>query len=658
MNPQPHRTLLRLATLLIVSLIAASCSLPEPILPRNVLFKPFTNSSPLVSPDGRHVVYAALDSKGVRNLHLRTIGVPGDSVLTNLDDNVGYFFWARNNEMVAYSQTGKGGSVYYVTDINTHKTWPMISPDAGISGDVMIEIAGVSMTRPDEIALSINDRDPSVLDLHLLNLRTGEIKLIAEGKQNLLRWYVGPSLNLEGYLISEPDGGQSFWKYRNGTFKREITWTLLDDSSWPLDFAPDGKSCIMMDSRGESTVGVVRYDLTSKKITPIARNADYDIRRVLINPMEMTVDAVNIDGDTSEWIPVNDETASHLDYLQSQLGHKQLIIINRSFDRSVWTVGKASDDAPPVYYLYFANEQRLEKLFSASKELEKKPFSKMRAITFAARDGMEIHGYLTTPRKGSGPWPTVVLVHGGPWMRDVWGFNPEVQWLANRGYAVLQVNFRGSSGYNKQYLNSGNRQWGKLLETDIEDGVAWAIKNGFTSKDAVAIYGGSYGGYAAVEGTMASPPVFAAAVAVCPFLNLVDYLSTIPPTWEAYRTNLDTRIGRVPRYESGLHEGEVKDSTDWNDTDRKDIKLLKDASPYFNTEKVSAPLLIAQGKRDMLARPGVTEEFVEMLKSSGKSVEIVWYDKSGHKLLTNDAIDFYFRAEVFFAKYLGGRVEK
>ncbi|MFH0882866.1 MAG: alpha/beta fold hydrolase [bacterium] len=658
MNTQSRGFLPRLALLLLLSLSAAACSIPEPILPRETLFKPFTYSAPSVSPDGKHVVYAKLDN-GVRNLYIRTVGINDDTPLTNLAESVDNFFWTRNSEMVVYIQSNVSGAKgFFVIDITTNETRSLLSGDQAIPEDVSLEVTGVSLERPDEIALSMNARDPSVFDLHLLNIRTGALRLIAQGKSNLLRWYVSPTLELQGYLLSEPDGGQSFWRYQNGKFKRELTWTLLDDSSWPAEFSQDGRTCLLLDSRGAPTVGLVRYNLETGDTTVLARDPNFDIRRLLIDPTDDTVEAVYIEGDTSHWLVVNEKMIPHLEFLQKKLGRKQVLIQNRSTDRSVWVVGKVSDVAPPVYYLYYANEMRLEELYSASNGLKKKSFARMKSIQFTTRDGRIIKGYLTTPRRGSGPWPTVVLVHGGPWTRDIWGFNPEVQWLANRGYAVLQVNFRGSQGYGKDFLNAGNRQWGRAMQSDLADGSAWAIESGVAKRGSIVIFGGSFGGYSAVSGAIFTPETYVAAVAVNPFLDLIDYLSTIPPTWEAYRTNLDQRVGRIPRYESGLREGQVKDSTDWNAADRSEIDQLRLVSPYYHPEKVSIPLLIVQGKRDVLARPEVTKRFVEMLKESGKNVDLVWYDDSGHWLQTKDRVDFYFRAELFLASYLGGRVEK
>ncbi len=650
------RILPGLAALLALSLVIASCSLPVPIISRNTLFKPYTRSAPSVSPDGKHVVYTALDGD-VRNLYIRTVGADDDTVLTNVKKGASYFFWARNSKMVVFSQSTAEGLEFFVVDVATGAIRPLLPYGKGVPKDAAVEVVAVSIKRPDEIAIMVNARDPSIFDLHLVNVRTGDMKLLAEGKSNLLRWYVDPEFALRGYLLSEPDGGQSFWKYQDGRFTRELTWHLLDDSSWPLAFPAKAHSCLMFDSRGAKTLGVLRYNLDTGDTTVLARDPQYDIRKIMVDSEWENVDAVFIQGDTSRWVAVDSGISPKLKFLQSKF-HGEVEIYNRSADRKVWTVGELSDVAPPVYYLYYADEMRLSRLYSASDELAGKPFARMKVIQFTARDGMPIHGYLTTPRRGRGPWPTVLLVHGGPWLRDAWGFNPEAQWLANRGYAVLQVNFRGSMGYDKAYLNAGNRQWGLGMQTDLADGAAWAVKAGVAKAGAVAIMGGSYGGYAAVSGAITTPNSYVAAVAVNPFLDLTDYLSIIPPTWEAYRTNLEQRVGRVPRYESGLKEGQVKDSTDWTDADRAEIQRLKAVSPYYHAEKVSIPLLIAQGKRDALARPAVAQKFVDRLKKLGKNVELVLYDDSSHMLQTEDRQDFYFRAELFLASYLGGRVEK
>lgn len=648
-----------LALALFTALSVSGCGRPTVVIPREDLFAANDRSQVRLSPDGNYLTWIA-DYNGALNIYIRTVGQHDDRPVTEYTENgVNSHIWARNSVTILFSRRDSGKTLYYLHDITTGET-KTLQDKIGeeIQQNLIVEVVQFSEENFDEVALMMNRRDPSVFDLYKMNVRTGKMGLIAEGNSRLLRWYVDTGLRLTGYLLSEDDGGQSFWRYDRSAkqFRHEITWTINDDSSWPVFFNSDGSECILLDSRGRDNVAIYNYNLKTKSKELIIADPGYDIRMMLYDRKDFRVLAAIINADRLRYVPVDESIAGALDYLKNELGESQYILA-RSEDNSRWLIEQIRDTSPAVYYLYSPADSKLERLFSSSDDLLGMPFAKMKAIEFTARDGYKIPGYLTTPVYGNGPWPTVLLVHEGPWRRDSWGFDPEVQWLANRGYACLQVNFRGSANYGKEFLNAGNREWGGKMLTDIEDAAKWAVSEKIADADRVGIMGGSFGGYAAIASLCFTDDVFDAAVAVNPFLNVGDYLASIPPTWEAYRTNLEQRVGIVPRYESGLRQGEVKDTSDWSEMEWEEIRRLESISPYFFPDKIDVPLLIAQGQRDPLANPKVAAAYVEKLKEDGKNIDYVTYKNSSHSLTVEDRLDFYQRAEVFLAAYLGGRIE-
>jgi dipeptidyl aminopeptidase/acylaminoacyl peptidase len=302
-----------------------------------------------------------------------------------------------------------------------------------------------------------------------------------------------------------------------------------------------------------------------------------------------------------------------------------------------WLVAYTTDDGPVYYYAYNRESKSSTLLFSNQPKLEELSLASMEPVAYEARDGLTIHGYLTIP-VGLEPknLPTVLLVHGGPWARDTWGYSPIVQWLANRGYAVLQVNFRGSTGYGKAFLNAGNRQWAATMHDDLIDGVNWLVKQGIADLEKIAIMGGSYGGYATLVGLTYTPDVFAAGVDIVGPSNLVTLMKSIPPYWAPLLANMYHRVGNLETEE----------------------EFLKSRSPLFFVDRIQKPLLIGQGANDPRVKQAESEQIVEAMKKAGKPVEYALYTDEGHGFARpENRLHFFAIAEEFLAKYLGGRFE-
>jgi dipeptidyl aminopeptidase/acylaminoacyl peptidase len=304
-----------------------------------------------------------------------------------------------------------------------------------------------------------------------------------------------------------------------------------------------------------------------------------------------------------------------------------------------WIVGETRDLGPGRFWLYDRKAKKLDILFTSQPKLEGLPLAVMKPLNIAARDGLTLPAYLSLP-PGKEPkkLPMVLLVHGGPWGRDTWGQNSTAQWLANRGYAVLQVNFRASTGYGKKFLNAGNRQWALAMHDDLLDSVKWAVNEGIADPKKVAVMGGSYGGYATLAGLAFTPETFACGVDIVGPSNIFTLLSTVPPYWAAFRRQLVSRIG--------------------DPENPADKEMLTKASPLFSADKIKAPLLIGQGANDPRVKPAESEQIVSAMEKNGLPVTYVLYPDEGHGFARPDnRIDFFARAEGFLSKCLGGRAE-
>jgi dipeptidyl aminopeptidase/acylaminoacyl peptidase len=356
---------------------------------------------------------------------------------------------------------------------------------------------------------------------------------------------------------------------------------------------------------------------------------------VILNPVTYEVEAVAFNREKVKWQALSDEIAADLKALEAGAeGEPSLAGSDR--ERKTWVVAYSADVTPVTYYLYDRPSKKLTKLFSANPELAKYKLAEMKPVIIPARDGLELVSYLTLP-PGVEPkkLPLVLMVHGGPWARDSWGYNSQAQWLANRGYAVLQVNFRGSTGFGKKFLHAGDREWAGKMHDDLLDAVAWAVKEGYADEKKVAIYGGSYGGYAALVGATFTPDTFACAISVVGPSNLVTLLKSIPPYWEPLKKMFTVRVG-----------------------DLEDPKFLEARSPLFKADRIKIPMLIAQGANDPRVKQAESEQIVEAIKKAGKDVKYLLFEDEGHGFVRpQNRLRFMAEAEAFLAKHLGGRAE-
>ncbi len=604
------------------------------LIPREILFGNPERISPKLSPDGKYIAYIAPDDKNVLQVWLRTIENEEAKKLT--DDKkrgIGYFFWTYNPEQLIYLQDLDGDENFhlYLVNIQTNIVRDL-TPFQGVQANVI----ALEPQFPSEILVGMNLNNPEKFDVYQVNLNSGAVEFDTDNPGNILSWTADANFQIRAAIAATPDGGSELL-YRE-TIDRP--WQTLrywspDDEGWVLGFAKDGQSLYLIASHEANTQRLLSLDLISEQEKIIAEDEQYDVSYALSHPLERNLQAVAFYKDKLQWQILDETIASDWQAIAS-VRSGEVNLVSRDLADRTWLIDYVTDDGPIYYYVYDRASQSSTLLFSHRPELEELPLVSIQPVSYPARDGLTIHGYLTVPQDLEPSYATVMLVHGGPWARDQWGYNPEAQWLANRGYAVLQPNFRGSTGYGKAFVNAGNRQWAAAMHDDLIDGVNWLVKEGISDSNKIGIMGGSYGGYATLVGLTFTPEVFACGVDIVGPSNLITLLQSIPPYWAPMKAMFQHRIGNLETEE----------------------EFLKSRSPLFFVDQIQKPLLIGQGANDPRVKEAESEQIVDAMRKAGKPVEYVLYTDEGHGLARpENRLHELALAEEFLAKHLGGRFE-
>lgn len=627
--------LLALLAVPLAAPIAAVAELP-PLIPREVLFGNPDKASPKISPDGQRLAYLAPD-EGVLNVWVRTVGKNDDKAVTkDRQRGIRMYFWAHDNKHILYMQDKAGEENWHVYAVNlTTNQERDLTPIEGIQARVI----ATEPKYPNEVLLSINDRDEKLHDVYRLDLTTGQRTLVAQNDEGFVGWEADHDLQVRGAGKVTLDGGSTLWVRDNpdSAWRTLLTVGVADSlTTGPVGFTPDGKGLYMLCSIDSNTTQLRELDIASGKEKVLASDETADVDDIFAHPIKHTIQAVSFNKDRKSWKVIDPSIEADFEAIK-KIRRGDFSVINRDHGDQTWLVSFETDDGPIYYYAYDRKTKKATFLFTNRKELENLTLAQMEPISFKAGDGLTIHGYLTTPPGiPAKNLPTVLLVHGGPWYRDSWGYDPTAQWLANRGYAVLQVNFRGSTGYGKQFVNAANREWGGRMHKDLIDGVNWIINKGVADAKKIAIFGGSYGGYATLAGLTLTPDVFCCGVDIVGPSNLITFMETIPPYWKPWEAIWFTRVGDP----------------------KKEPEFLKARSPLFHVDKITRPLLIAQGANDPRVKKSESLQMVEALKKAGKTVEYHEYPDEGHGFARpENRLDFFAKAEKFLAGYLGGRYE-
>jgi dipeptidyl aminopeptidase/acylaminoacyl peptidase len=614
-----------------------SCGTGQPeLIPREVLFGNPEKASPKISPDGSRLAYIAPD-EGVLNVWIRTIGEKDDRVVTrDRDRGIRSYFWSQDNSQILYIQD-KGGNEnwqLFAVDLETDST-RLLTPQE----NVQVQIIDTNKEKPGTLAIAMNKENPRFHDAYRIDLETGELSLAARNPGNVTQWIADANLHIKAALGATPDGGTVLLvrPSEDATWEQLLTWSPENSmSSGPITFNKTGDALYLIDSREANAGRLVELNLDTQELTVLAEDPQYDVSRVMIHPDTYKVQAVAFNRAKLEWT-VLDESIQQDFNTARNLDEGEFILINRDHADDHWLVGFIDDDGPVSYYDYNRRTQKGSFLFDHRPVLNDYELAEMQPISFMSRDSLTIHGYITfPPGLGKTNLPMVLNVHGGPWARDTWGYDPEAQWLANRGYVCLQVNFRGSTGYGKEFLNAGNMEWGRKMQNDLTDAVHWAIDQGYADSSRVAIYGGSYGGYAALAGAAFTPDLYTCAVDIVGPSNIITLIQSVPPYWTAFLSQFYTRVGHP----------------------EKDAELLKRRSPLFSADSIRIPMLIAQGANDPRVKQAESEQIVEALKEKGVDYRYLLFPDEGHGFAKpENRLTFYAEAETFLSEHLGGRYE-
>src|SRR5919112_719893 len=477
-----------------------------PLIPREVLFGNPEKMAPRLSPDGERLAYLA-PKDGVMNVWVGPVGSPagGEGFEPVTDDKkrgIRVYFWAEDNTHIVYLQDKGGDENWRVHAVDTStKRDRALTP----FNDVQAQIVDSSRHFPDTLLVALNRKNPELHDVYRLTLSTGELDLTVRNPGNVVRWVVDAHLRVRGAMAAKPDGGFDLL-VREGAdevagWRKLLGWGKEDArSSGPVGFTEDGEKMYLVDSRGANTSHLVLLDLENGATQTLVEDPRYDVGQVVTHPETHEAQAVAIARARTEWVVLDDDIREDFEVIEG-LGRGDFGVTSRDRADESWLVGFTADEGSTSYYAYDRKSRRGEPLFDARPALAEYTLARMEPVAFASRDGLTIEGYLTLPPGGpGGSMPLVLNVHGGPWVRDGWGYDPEAQWFANRGYACLQVNYRGSTGYGKEFLNAGNKEWGGTMHDDLVDAVGWAVQRGVADPERVAIYGGSYGGFAALAG--------------------------------------------------------------------------------------------------------------------------------------------------------------
>jgi dipeptidyl aminopeptidase/acylaminoacyl peptidase len=634
----------------------------DALIPRARLFDNPDKSMLRISPDGRYISYLAPVDK-VMNVWVAKVDKPEDAhpVSKSAVRSISMYMWTHTGRHLLYLQDDGGDENYAMhrVDVETGGDVNLTPFDEIIGADgkpimlpsgkkmrpTVLPVAN-SADHPDEVVIRINNRDPQYFDLYRLNVLTGEMTLLLRN-DGFKSFVVDDTYAVRLAAKSTESGGTTYFAPDGrGGWKPSIEVGAEDDvNTWIPGYTSDGATLYMIDSRGRNTSALVAIDAATGATRELATSGKADISDVVTHPRTGIAQAAATKHERISWQVIDKDLASDFEYL-ARVVDGDFEITSRTLDDKLWTVAFVIDDGPQRLYLYDRARKEAKFLFSVRRHLENAKLSKMTPVRIASRDGLELVSYLTLPRwtdpdrngRPDAPLPMVLLVHGGPWSRDSWGFHPWHQWLANRGYAVLSVNYRGSTGFGKEFTNAANHEWAGKMHDDLIDAVDWAIAEGITAKDRVAIMGGSYGGYATLVGLTFTPDRFVCGIDIVGPSNLRTLLETIPPYWKPQLEHWALRVGD-PRTEEGR-------------------ALLEARSPLNYVEKIKKPLLIGQGANDPRVKQSESDQIVKQMQKKNIPVTYVLYPDEGHGFLrAENRLSFIAVTEQFLSKHLGGRAE-
>ncbi len=602
---------------------------PAVVIPMEDFFKDAEKVGYRISPNGQMIVFRA-PHMGRMNVFVQKLGDTTAVPITQETERSIYdALWESDDRIIFTKDIGGDENMHVLS----------VKPDGSGLVDhtpfekVRSEVIDILEETPNELLIGSNKRNPQVFDVYLLNTESGELKMVAENPGNITSWITDHSGKIRAAVTS--DGVNTSVMYRDtekDKFKTVIT-TSFKETLAPVLFTFDNKNLYCLSNLGRDKTAVVEFDPnTANEVKIIYENPDADITGLDYSKLRKVLTAAYYETDKLQKYFLDSAMHQIDNKIKAQIPDYIFQITRKSKDETKLLVYTSSDRYPGGYFLYEVKSGELTKLADFRPWLNEENMAEMKPVNYQSRDGMTIHGYLTLPKGMKAEnLPVVINPHGGPWARDSWGFNPEVQFLANRGYAVLQMNFRGSTGYGRKFWEASFKQWGRTMQDDITDGVKWLISKGIADSSRIAIYGASYGGYATLAGITLTPELYACAVDYVGVSNMFTMMKTIPPYWEPFR-QMDYEMIGDP----------VKDSL-----------MLAEVSPVFLVDRIKCPLFVAQGANDPRVNIAESNQIVDALRKKGVSVEYMVKDNEGHGFYNQEnQFDFYRSMEKFLAEHL------
>ena len=611
-----------------------------PLIERAKLFGNPSKAQGRLSPDGKWISWLA-PNNGVLNIWVAPADDPAKARPLTAEQKrpIRQHFWAPDSSMILYLNDSGGDEDFLLYGVRAEGGAPKLLTDFN---KTTVQLVGISDRHKDRILIGLNNRDAKWHDVWSLDLATGKLTEIMRN-EGYSGFFADEDLVIRAAARPNATGGQDYFRVRDGKVEQvAVVSHGLDDAATTalLGFSGDGRTMYWQDSRDRDTGALFAQDYETGKMTLLAQDARADLGNVLSNPQTHAIEAASFDYLKPEWKVLDKAVAEDIAFLNEKLGNWLMSSRTQADDR--WIVTTDNSHEAAAAYLYDRKGKALVKLFDTRPELAGAPLADMQPVAIPSRDGRTLVSYLTLPpsagKAPAKPLPMVLLVHGGPWARDSYGYDALAQFLSNRGYAVLQVNFRGSTGFGKAFTNAGNGEWGGRMHDDLLDAVDWAVAEGYADPARVAVMGGSYGGYATLAGLTFTPDKFACGVDIVGPSNLVTLLSTVPPYWESFRKQLIARMGD-PDTEAGR-------------------KWLKERSPLTHAERITKPLLIGQGANDPRVKQAESDQIVAAMQARNIPVTYVLFPDEGHGFARPaNNIAFMAVTENFLSKCLGGRAE-
>jgi dipeptidyl aminopeptidase/acylaminoacyl peptidase len=618
---------------------------PPPLIPRELLFGNPVRRDPQISPDGEYFSYLAPDKNRVLQVWVHAKGGQDNRQLTAASKRgVQHYTWAYDNQHLIFARETDGDENWQIctVDINS-RTIRNLTPYKGVRS----LLVAMSPGHPNEVLVAMNLRNRRFFDVYRIHLKTGETRMINRNGGRQFWWVADSQLNVR---IAAAFAGTIIRDADRRPWRTLRSWQAGEHGKY-IGLSRDEKTFYMRASYDGNTGALFAIDMATGNETPIAWDAEYDVQDVWLQPNTGEIQAVGFYKEKLEWQVLDQTIAEDFAILaklrtgEFSVAHppyESPILFSESLGRrdlqdKTWIVSYENDEGPVHHYAYDRESKQATFLFSEQPKLEEFTLARMQPISYQARDGLEIHGYLTVPVGiPTKQLPTVLYVHGGPHSRDRWGYYNTVQWLANRGYAVLQVNYRGSLGYGRKFILASYKEWGGKMHDDLIDGVNWLIQSGIADPRKIAIMGASYGGYSTLVGLTLTPDIFAAGISSVGISNLISHYNNYPPYWSLFKPRFRARVGDP----------------------QKEEDFLKSRSPLFHVDKIKAPLLIAHGINDARVVASESEQMVTAMRNANKAVEYVIYEDEGHRQWRpENKFHFYAKAEEFLAQHLGGRFE-